>query len=47
MINKGNKVVIIGSAEEEKYKGCVFEVLSEPLWVRLRSKREKYIQESL
>lgn len=30
MINKGNKVVIVGSAEEEKYKGCIFEVLSEP-----------------
>ena len=30
MINKGDKVIIIGSAEEEKYKDCVFEVLSEP-----------------
>lgn len=30
MINKGDKVRIVGSAEEEKYKDCVFEVLSEP-----------------
>lgn len=30
MINKGDKVMIIGSAEENKYNGCVFEVLSEP-----------------
>ena len=30
MINKGDKVVIVGSAEEEDYKGCIFEVLSEP-----------------
>nr|DAG65945.1 MAG TPA: hypothetical protein [Caudoviricetes sp.] len=30
MINKGDKVIIIGSAEAEKYKGCIFEVLSEP-----------------
>lgn len=30
MINKGDKVIIIGSAEENKYHGCVFEVLSEP-----------------
>ena len=30
MINKGDKVIIIGSAEENKYSGCVFEVLSEP-----------------
>ena len=30
MINKGDKVIIVGSAEEEKYKDCVFEVLSEP-----------------
>ena len=30
MINKGDKVKIVGSAEEEKYKDCVFEVLSEP-----------------
>lgn len=30
MINKGDKVMIIGSAEENKYKGCIFEVLSEP-----------------
>ena len=30
MINKGDKVIIIGSAEEEKYRGCIFEVLSEP-----------------
>ena len=29
MINKGDKVVIVGSAEEEDYKGCIFEVLSE------------------
>ena len=30
MINKGNKIVIVGSAEEEKYKDRIFEVLSEP-----------------
>lgn len=30
MINKGDKVMIIGSAEEEEYRGCIFEVLSEP-----------------
>ncbi len=30
MINKGDNVMIIGSAEAEKYKGCIFEVLSEP-----------------
>lgn len=30
MINKGDKVIIIGSAEETKYNGCVFEVLSKP-----------------
>ena len=30
MINKGDKVIIVGSTEEEKYKDCVFEVLSEP-----------------
>lgn len=29
-IRKGDKVKIIGSAEEDKYKDCVFEVLSEP-----------------
>lgn len=33
MINKGDRVVIIGGAEEEKYKGCVFKVLSEPYTV--------------
>lgn len=30
MINKGDRVIIVGSAEEETYKGCIFEVLSEP-----------------
>lgn len=30
MIHKGDKVRIAGSAEEDKYKDCVFEVLSEP-----------------
>ena len=30
MIKKGDMVEIVGSAEEEKYKGCIFEVLSEP-----------------
>jgi len=30
MINKGDQVKINGSAEEEKYKDCIFEVLSEP-----------------
>lgn len=30
MIKKGDKVIIKGSAEEEKYKDCIFEVLSEP-----------------
>lgn len=30
MINKGDKVIIVGCAEEEKYKGCIFEVLSQP-----------------
>ena len=30
MIKIGDKVRIVGSAEEEKYKDCVFEVLSEP-----------------
>lgn len=30
MIKKGDRVVIRGSAEEERYSGCVFEVLSEP-----------------
>ena len=30
MIKTGDKVRIVGSAEEEKYKDCVFEVLSEP-----------------
>ena len=30
MINKGDKVIIKGSAEEKTYNGCVFEVLSEP-----------------
>lgn len=30
MIKKGDKVKIVGSAEAEKYKGQVFEVLSEP-----------------
>ena len=29
-IKKGDKVIIKGSAEEKTYKGCVFEVLSEP-----------------
>ena len=29
-LKKGYKVKIVGSAEEEKYKDCVFEVLSEP-----------------
>lgn len=29
-ICKGDEVKIIGSAEEDKYKGCVFEVLSDP-----------------
>lgn len=29
-IQKGDKVIIKGSAEEDLYKGCVFEVLSEP-----------------
>ena len=30
MIKKGDKVTIFGSAEEELYKDCVFEVLSDP-----------------
>lgn len=30
MIQKGDKVIITGSAEEDMYKGCIFEVLSEP-----------------
>lgn len=30
MIKKGDKVKIVGSAEADKYSGCVFEVLSEP-----------------
>ena len=30
MIKKGDKVKIVGSAEEERYRGCVFEVLSDP-----------------
>lgn len=30
MANKGDKVMIVGSAEEEEYKDCMFEVLSEP-----------------
>ncbi|HHX61252.1 MAG TPA: hypothetical protein GX707_11165 [Epulopiscium sp.] len=30
MIKKGSKVIIVGSAEEEKYKGCIFDVLSDP-----------------
>jgi len=30
MIKKGSQVIIKGSAEEEKYKGNIFEVLSEP-----------------
>lgn len=30
MIEIGNRVKIVGSAEQEKYKGCIFEVLSEP-----------------
>lgn len=30
MIRKGDHVIIRGSAEEEKYKDCVFEVLSDP-----------------
>ena len=29
MIKKGDKVIIKGSAEESKYKDCIFEVLSE------------------
>lgn len=29
-MKKGDMVEIVGSAEEEKYRGCVFEVLSEP-----------------
>lgn len=29
-IKKGDRVIIVGSAEAEKYKNCVFEVLSEP-----------------
>ena len=29
MIKKGDKVKIVGSAEADKYSGCVFEVLSE------------------
>lgn len=30
MLKKGNKVRIVGSAEEDRYRDCVFEVLSEP-----------------
>ena len=30
MIKKGDRVRIVNSAESQKYKGCVFEVLSEP-----------------
>ena len=33
MICKGDKVIIMGSAEEEKYRGCIFEVLSKPYMV--------------
>lgn len=29
-MKKGDKVIIKGSAEEGKYQGCIFEVLSEP-----------------
>lgn len=29
-MKKGDMVEIVGSAEEEKYKGCYFEVISEP-----------------
>lgn len=32
-IKKGDRVIIVGSAEESTYKGCVFEVLSEPYMV--------------
>jgi len=30
IIKKGDKVQILGSAEENKYRGCVFEVVSDP-----------------
>lgn len=30
VLKKGSKVIIKGSAEEEKYKGFIFEVLSDP-----------------
>lgn len=30
MVKIGDKVRIVSSAEENKYKDCVFEVLSEP-----------------
>lgn len=30
MIKPGDRVEIVGSAEEETYKGCVFEVLTDP-----------------
>lgn len=33
MIKFGDKVKIVGSAEEDKYKDCIFEVLSEPYTV--------------
>ncbi|WP_206458683.1 hypothetical protein [Anaerovorax sp. IOR16] len=29
-IKKGDRVIISGSAEEIKYRGCIFEVLTEP-----------------
>jgi hypothetical protein len=30
MIIKNSKVIIKGSAEEDKYSGCIFEVISDP-----------------
>ena len=32
-IKEGDRVVIVGSAEEETYKGLVFEVISKPYYV--------------
>lgn len=33
MIRKGDKVKIVGSAEKDRYKDCIFEVLSDPYTV--------------
>lgn len=33
MIYTGDKVKIVGSAEESKYKNCIFTVLSDPYMI--------------